>query len=413
MMKLRKNKVLVLLFCVLCFRLTAQSFRYQALMDTVRQTGFYSIPITPDLSAHMQTDFRDVRIWDTKGKQVPYVIRSRKPKWQGSLFKPFPVVENRLDDSGRSVIVVQKNISPAISGLSLIIRNAAVSRYAALSGSNDGKKWFIISEQLLINDSYETLADSSIQSIAFPPSAYSYYRLIINNQKSDPLNIVSIGYYPPVEYKSIDPYIKNKAPQIGQTDSSNGISYIKIVQPNNYPISWLQLKIDGPKYYSRSVAVAVLQTSRKYTSLQELTSFHLSSTADFQTSIPLFKAKAFYITIENGDNPPLQIQAVETGQEYHEMVAWLEKGKQYKLLMDAENAIAPHYDLQQFNDSIPATVASLAIGKMTPAGDTSTINESTAFPKKYIWLIMIGIVALLSLLTWKLTAEMRKPTNEQ
>ena len=415
MMKLQGNKAVATLVFILCFSLTkAQSFRYQALTDSVRQTGFYSIPITPELSAHMQTDFRDVRIWDRKEKQVPYLVRSRKPKWQGSLFKPFPVVENQLDDSGRSVIVVQKNISPSISSLSFVIRNAAVSRYAALSGSNDGKNWFIISEQLLINDSYETGADSSIQSVSFPPSAYPYYRLVINNEKSDPLNIVSLGYYPTVANKSEEPYVKNKVPTITQTDSSNGISYIKIMQPENYPVSWLQLKLGGPKYYSRLVTVAIQQSgNHRQNLLQEITSFSLSSTTNFETRIPLFKAKSFYITINNGDNPPLQIQAVETGQEYHEIIAWLEKNNRYKLVMDADNAAAPNYDLQQFQDSIPATVSPLGIGPVTAVNAADSTTESAGFPRKYIWLIMIGVVALLSLLTWKLTTEMRKPTSSE
>lgn len=412
MMKLQVNKWILIMVCMLLLKgVQAQHFQYQSTLDKVQQTGFYSIPVSPKLSAHTQVDFRDVRILDDKGKQVPYIVRNRKPKWQPSLFHSFPIIENKLDDSGRSLIEIRKDVNYSIASLSLIIRNAAVSRSASLSGSNDGKNWFIISEKISINNSYETGADSSVQSIEFPSSAYNYFRLVIDNQKSDPLNINSIGYYPNLEYKSVNPYVQNPQLQFVQTDSSDEFSYIKVVQQDAYPVAQLSFKINGPKYFARSFAVLLTATDRKRrTYLNEVASFSVASVANFQTAVPVFKQKEFYISIHNGDNPPLQIQSINTAQEYHELVAWLEKGKNYKLVMDAEDATAPNYDLQQFSDSIPLNIAVLNSREIAPVEDGNTPSSDT-FPRMYIWLIMIGVVALLGLLTWKLTAEMRKGTN--
>jgi hypothetical protein len=409
MMKLQvSNWVMIVLCITLSKGVTAQRFRYQSMLDKVPQTGFYSIPVTPQLSAHTQVDFSDVRIWDDTKKQVPYIIRNRKPRWQVSLFHPFPIMESKLDDSGRSVIVIQKNVDYSVATLSLIIHNASVSRNAALSGSNDGKNWFIISENISVNNSYETGADSSIQSIEFPSSAYPYFRLVIDNQKSDPLNISSIGYYPNLEYKSVNPYTANPQPQMTQTDSSDGFSYIKVVQPAAYPVAQLSFKIDGPKYFARPFAVLLSATDRKgRTYFNETASFSVASTVEFKTAIPVFKSKVFYIRIRNGDNPPLQIASVATAQEYHELVAWLEKEKEYRLVMDADDATVPHYDLQQFSDSIPVQIAVLNSKEITPVTNNTTASSSS-FPRKYIWLMMIAVVALLSLLTWRLTTEMKK-----
>jgi hypothetical protein len=411
MMKLRVNNGLLALLCmVFAIPVNAQYYKYEIELDPVKTTGFYSIPVSPEMSAHMQIDFSDVRIWDKKEKQVPYIIRTRKPKWQSRLFKPYSVLANTLDDSGRSVIIIQKKADSGIASLSLIIRNASVSRYASFSGSTDGKSWYIISEKILVNDSYETMADSSIQSISFPPSNYPFFRLVIGNRKSDPLNIVSIGHYADSQPGTpASSGVVNAEIQGVQTDSSNGISYLKLVQPEAYPVSQLGIRIDGPKYFSRrfSVLVSVSDKHRR-NSLEELASFTVSSQKNFETAVPAFKSKTFYLAVENGDNPPLKIESVTTFQQYHEIVTWLEAGKDYKMVMEAAGTTAPHYDLLQFADSILGTVPEATLQKLQPRQATTADSTTDQFPKKYIWLIMIGMVALLSLLTWKLTTEMRK-----
>ena len=52
--------------CILLFLLSgtagAQTFNYNADLDSVDQSGFYAFSITPELSSMLKTDFRDLRI---------------------------------------------------------------------------------------------------------------------------------------------------------------------------------------------------------------------------------------------------------------------------------------------------------------------------------------------------------------
>ena len=414
MTKLPGNKIIFLLMCIcLPVLVQAQQFRYQCITDTVKQTGFYRIPITPEMSAHMQTDFRDVRILNSKQQQVSYLIRTHKLKWQNDIFYPFPIIDNTLDDSGHSVIVIQKNVNYPIPDLALIINNASVSRYADLSGSNDSKKWFTISEHVLINESYETLTDTSIQTILFPNSNYRYFRLKIFNNRGDPLNIKSIGHYRPypnIDYHSINLYINNPEPKISQTDSSNGISYVKVLQQQPFRVNQIRLVADGPKYFSRIVSVLIPEIIRnkRQNYVSEISTFAISSGSALQTDVPVFKNNEFSLRINNGDNLPLKIKSVITTQENNELIAWLESGKRYTIMMDADDAVAPTYDLQQFQDSIPATVPTLSVGQINPVTVGIKSDKNSAFPQKWLWLIMAGAVILLAILTWRLTGEMRK-----
>jgi len=400
------------MYCCLPVLAQAQQFRYGCnIRGKIEKTGFYRVVITPEMSAHMQPDFRDVRvIADSSNQEFPYIIRSRRKDWGKELFKPFAITKNYLDDSGRSVIVFKKDVVTPISALSLILKNASVYRKGSLSGSNDGKKWFIISEQIAINYNFETIADSSIQSISFPISSYPYFQLKIDNAAYDPLNVIRIGIYENEWLPTFEPYIKNPKLQISQTDSSNHISYIRVNQNQSYPVYKFTFKITRPLYFSRNIQISTIDNpEKKHQRHSEIISSSFSGSDSFYEIItPVMQAKNFMIEVENGNNLPLKINSVDTYQPYHELIAWLETGKEYIITMDNANAVAPTYDLELFKDSIPDRIPLLTVGKPNLIQTTQRLSQNSAFPQKWLWLIMAGAVMLLAILTWRLTGEMRK-----
>lgn len=414
MMKPQCNKVLLLLILLLPVFTTAQHFQHQALLNSVKQTGFYRIPVTPELSAYMQTNFSDVRIKDDKGKVVPYIVRNHPPKWQNALFKPFPIVENVLNDSGNSEIIFKKDIAAPINKFWIVQRNANVLRQASVSGSNDQKNWFVIDQSVLLNDQYEILSDSNFQYIPIANSNYHFYKLVINNEKKDPLNVIHIGNYTDPGYATSLSDISNPDPTFSQRDSSNGYTYITVTQALTYQVSSLGFKVAGQKLFSRNIKILVVNDNakRKKNSLTEVSNYTLSPSSINNAAVPLFKAKQFFLAIYNGDDPALEISAIHTYQPNKEIIAWLEKDKTYTLLMNAADATAPHYDLEDFRDSISAILQEVSTKEITTSLGDKALSD-TSFPRKYIWLVMLGILLLLSFFTWKLSSEMRKPTNNQ
>src|SRR5688500_20351508 len=53
----------------------AQQFHHSCVLDTVKETGFYSIPVSPQLSAYIKTDLSDIRIADEKEQWVPHITK--------------------------------------------------------------------------------------------------------------------------------------------------------------------------------------------------------------------------------------------------------------------------------------------------------------------------------------------------
>ena len=86
----------------------------------------------------------------------------------------------------------------------------------------------------------------------------------------------------------------------------------------------------------------------------------------------------------------------------------LKKGENYQLLFDDLNAVAATYDLKQFKNLIPKFSQRLKTGdiKIIP---NSAIAQSKKNNDWWIWPTVLGVIILLSYLTWSLTRDMKKP----
>lgn len=70
-----RRKTHSLLCLLLPLGIHAQSsFSMRATLERVPASGFYAINVSPELSAYVQVDFRDIRVLDGAGAQVPFII---------------------------------------------------------------------------------------------------------------------------------------------------------------------------------------------------------------------------------------------------------------------------------------------------------------------------------------------------
>ena len=53
----RIHNYILWILCVCSFIAKAQPFKNKAAIEPVAQTGFYAIPVTPELSSFLKTDF--------------------------------------------------------------------------------------------------------------------------------------------------------------------------------------------------------------------------------------------------------------------------------------------------------------------------------------------------------------------
>ncbi len=385
----------------------AQQFQYRSNLDTVTSSGFYAIPIKPELSSHLKTDFSDFRIVDGKGQWVPHLIRFTIPDISGSKTINLKMTSTQMHGTN-TVIVIENLEKNLLSDFILRLKNAAAERMSSLSGSEDNKNWFIIADSLLVSNPDFYNRDENSKLISFPPTQYNYYKLTIRNDRKDPLNVVSISAPTSALRNSEDLVFQNPAPIISRVDSGK-LTLIKVAYDKPYQFDQISFGVTSPAFYDRAAKILLEVRPGLVNTWQgnSLTEIKLSSSNPHNRDLPLVKTKTFYIMISNQDNPPLEINAVNTFQRIKQAIAYLEKNKSYHLILDNPESTQPEYDLQQFDKDIPVKLPTLRPGQLT-ALNNPVLSPSKKIGDWWIWATIGGVILILAYLTWGLTKDMNK-----
>ncbi|HVX52426.1 MAG TPA: hypothetical protein VHB48_19865, partial [Chitinophagaceae bacterium] len=316
------------LFCLLLHvtALPAQ-FKNKATLEPVKETGFYSIYVSPELSGYVKTDFSDLRIMDEEEKPSAYIVREYVTRQFDSVRTILKIISNTITDSGKSVLIIQ-NLSAVryLTALAFILRNNAVSRAVDVSGSDDKIKWYSIVENGIIGNKYIKDTDKYLEVIDMPPSSFKYFRVTVYNGTKDPLDILSAGDYYSFQYKWNNPYTLNPESGYRQVDSADGWSYIFVHDSLLFHKVMINMKMIVPGFYRRNCALLV--------NGKAVTNFSISGDSLVSRPVPLFNAGDWVVKIYNGDNPALKIRSVYTFQLDNRIIAWLDSGKAYHLEMN-------------------------------------------------------------------------------
>lgn len=379
----------------------------RAKIGTVPQSGFYAVQVSPKLSAWLKPDLADLRIRDTGSAYfAPWIVRRKPHMILHNRFVEFPITSIRTD-SGFTVADVENPDASGITSLTLLVGNTAVERYTAISGSNNGRQWYIIDEQILFSRSYDNVAGNYSQTINIPLSKYRYYRLRINNAHTDPLNILRTGHYQHTESVAPADYVANPAPAIWQKDTGN-VSVIHLRNAMPWHTSRISLSFTGPRFWKRT-AEAYVSAKDSGDMMWPVGSFEISSSAPSVVDIPAQNAARIHIVVHNTDNPPLRVTTAATAMRTQQVVVWLAAGKYYELLAGDPNAAMPDYDLSHFRDSLPDVVPVLQVEPLQPIEHKVAAVVAPAPSRlNWMWAAIVGAVIVLSLFTWRLLQDVRR-----
>lgn len=413
----RITSSIALLLLGICCKAQTEGFAYKASLDSVKASGFYNIEILPPVSLHCKTDYSDIRIVNGQGKWVPHLLRLPSEEYHvATLIADMPFVSKIVAAS--AVTCVVKSSALLVSHIQLVMKNTSAQRSCSISGSMDGKEWFIINDSIRLQEVATTKGDETTCHLQFPPSSYAYFKLVVDSKKTDPVNIVQLGLVDGA-YEALPASAKKRLQDnpnctLVQKDSAKA-SYIQVTQPAAYQFEWLALQVSGVKYFNRKVDVYIPDGNEHSFAkpgrlLQTIT---ISNNSTLQFYLPQVKTKVFYLIVHNDDNLPLQMVSVKTALRYRVLSTYLEKGERYQLLMGNPGAVAPVYDLVQLNGKLPK----LDIPTLSMIGPISATGAATELPatapKGNNPYLLWGSIGLALLILLYFTTKLLKEVNKQ
>ena len=380
-----------------------EGFAYRSELDTVRQAGLYKITLMPDLLAKCKEDLSDLRIRDSSGNLVPYVLKSDLPVFTTENFSEFPILSNlKLVDSNTEVEIANGS-ADNISSLLLIMKNNSARRTAILSGSDDREKWFVIREHIELQEAGSDTADHYVQSISFPASHYRFFKLILEDKGLLPVNILRTG----ITSRSftIGKYLGVPFPALAQKDSSDKHSYISLQYRDRYRIDKLDLLLQGPQLFKRDARIYDRGDGR-----DRLVAETTLSPGNSSFVIPAVKTNSLLIDITNDDNKPLVVQAAQSAQLNQYLLSWLQPGSGYSLLAGNAHAQSPEYDLKYFVDSLTKNPQEIVSGPVQPVstGLAAVVPPHADHSGLLLWGILAVVLLLLASLSYKMMKSIPK-----
>lgn len=389
---------------IILFLLTANAGIAQNLttakISNVNKNGLHTIVLPTQIRSVSKEDLSDFRILDSKGNEVPYFYNSANEATTTSNYVEYKII-SETSIPKKTTTIVFENSEKSISSLLLSIANYDGEKTYNLSGSNDQKQWYGLSNNNVLYDLSAPEELNVTKMISFPLTNYKYFKIELDDKKSLPIRIQKIGNDKsqtkfndllPVNYalKEIKDFKAEKKTKIH-------------IQFDNYQfLNQVRFEIVEPKLFKRNVRIFKLETRKvkhKFETFeQEITNFELNS--DSQNAFNLFNIyeKDFFIEVANQDNQPLKISNVNFFQVPISIIADLKNNEKYSLKTGNPNAIAPNYDIENFKNSITAELPQAKISEIVmPKLGLKNVQEKQFWEQPwFMWVcICVGGIAVL------------------
>ncbi len=393
-----------------------QTFKAEAALPAVEKDNFYRIVISPRISTHLNDILSDIRIYDKKGLEVPYILQQELPNYYHENFIEYEILAKDSKPGCCTSLLLRNAKKNPINNIHLKIKNADAWREASLLGSDDQNKWFTIKDYFTLSAPDGFQDTEEIKLVGFPWSNYEFYLLKINDSTLAPLNILQAGYY---EAETSAGKFTELPVRLHASDSTlQRKTYVRLSLGSLQFIDKLEVVVSGVKYYRRNATlfekrIRISKSGERSEYYNPIKNFELTSGRTAIVELFGVRAQELLVEIENEDNPPLTISGVKAFQLNRYLTGWLNRDEQYVLKFGEPDLAPPVYDLTFFKDSIPAKSDILEAGEIKFLQKVSKETPDTFFTSKTIIWVAIGLVTVvLGIMSVKLVRESTKERAE-
>ena len=313
---------------------------------------YVAVRLTPEIYNHTGADLSDLRIV-SGGGFIPYFINSyNKNTWTDAVVYPMECINSyvaRDDFYYDYALSKPQNGDVTATSMSFTTNNANFAKTLDVYGGYDNVHWeFVQTDNIYAVDGMKKLA------IFFnKPCKYTHYRLKINNNLEKLVfNRVDLNY----EERTIEEtfFIETLVPDYtvenaGKTTrvAVEGLKHLRLCD----------ITIESDAMFVRTVSVPGV--TKEIYNLE----FYDDTVVPMNRHVP--DSESFVLTIDNGDDAPIDITGVTARYYADDLVFEQTEGRTYNLSFGGE-AQAPVYDIERYKtDILSGEVGRAALGIIT------------------------------------------------
>lgn len=414
--------LIALVSSVLAFDSTAWKFCADVTIRDGPQK-YARLTLTPDIYHSARADLGDIRLADSRGDEVAYVLT--RPKDITDRLKYEPAVINRSTSTDRAAMVTL-DFGKKVVKNSIEVTTAGDNfrRAVRIEGSNDNIEFFTLVGQAYV---FAISRTSRFDKIDLPTNDYRYLRIRVRpmaEEEKSPV-IEDVGAF------RIDTKPAKRQPvelvqdEHSEDEKSASSVYIYDLSYRRLPISEIELNIADESFYryvtvegrdaaTQKVRLDSEDNRQRFTEVQVRWERIIEDTIyryagpDGQKHeklllrVPSQRASYRYlkIAIRNYDDKPVNVESVSARMIAHELVFAAEQNIASILYVGSESARTPQYDLRHILGSplqVEARTARLGGIMNNPLFRPGEQKPVPWTEKNKVWLLitMVAIVLVL------------------
>ena len=406
MLRLKINLLCCFLFIAIAANAQINTYKSKREITGVQAT-WHSVILPNAMYKDLKTGFEDLRIYGISAKdtiEVPYLLKQRSDQITSNeiAFKQL----NQSSNPNGYFYTFQTAETSAINQINLNFKQENFDWKLTLEGSNNNQEWFSILKDYRVLSIKNKNTDYHFTKVNFPDAKYRYFRIAIKSAAQPDLLSAKIlktdtikGTFQEVKYQSFD--IKNDA------DLKETSVAVNLAVP--VPISYLKLNALSDFDFYRTIKIECATDSFK---TEKGIQYHYTNV--YEGTISSFEKPVFSfantitsklrITIQNNDNKPLILSGLMLKGNIYQLIARFDNPKlNYALYYGNEKALKPSYEIEKFENKIPAGLSLLTVGEEQQNPAYSIKTEKPLFENKaWLWVLMAVIIVLLGWFSFKM-----------
>lgn len=172
----------------------AQRPMWEAALPVVGQAGVHAVVLSPELLGRSRMDLGDLRLLDSTGREVPYLVHRPPALPVQEVFVPYTVLRNEAL-AGRTEVELERPANELMEELDIRVRPADVRKWVRVTGSDDRVHWYMVKDDHLVAQGAIGRPPYQVLTVPVPRGDHRYYRITLNDSLTPPMQVLAVGHY--------------------------------------------------------------------------------------------------------------------------------------------------------------------------------------------------------------------------
>jgi hypothetical protein len=301
-------------------------------------------------------DLGDVRILDGAGREVPYLIDRPMPRRESALRSQ--ELRTALEPTATRITLTTGTKS-LLKGVTFETPpDVEFIKAVQVEGSHDGQQWRQLTTGKPI---FKMTGGAGNLDVSFPAGVWEFLRLTIDDSRTAAVPFTGVQLRVAETKAPVEPLPIS----IKSRDESPGVTRLGVdLGATNLTVASLRIKTPD-RLFARLVAIAISELtdgSIREQTLRTGSIYRVDQNGKIESylGIPIdtqIRGRELIVLIDNGDSPPLVIDAVDADRRVTQLIFLTREQGRYQLLSGNPQCSTPRYDLSELGDQLKSAAA--------------------------------------------------------